>query len=339
MWPPAGAFLGTLASACVAWIVTVARRGADLPTAAVDWGTGVWSLVVLGVLAVLIAVLAPFVLRRRGTGIGCCCLMTVAVLVPLPTPGWPPSGWVFVACDVGQGDALVLRTGSGSGMVVDAGPDPAAVDELPTPARRHQGPAGAPHALPRRPRRRAHRCRSSGRATGAIETTSLLDPPEAVAAVSRDAKARGLPTHVSPYGVTRRIGDVTFQVLWPLPDSPTEGPGDGSTANDASVVVLAEVSGVRVLLSGDLEPVGQAALARSLPDLQVDVLKVPHHGSRHQDLSFLLGLGARFALVSAGEDNDYGHPAPETVGATRGDRRPGAAHRSGRRPGDRRPGR
>ncbi|MGH3369931.1 MAG: ComEC/Rec2 family competence protein, partial [Nocardioidaceae bacterium] len=44
-----------------------------------------------------------------------------------------------------------------------------------------------------------------------------------------------------------------------------------------------------------------------------DVLKVPHHGSRYQDESFLTGLGARLALVSAGEGNQHGHPAPETI--------------------------
>jgi len=42
----------------------------------------------------------------------------------------------------------------------------------------------------------------------------------------------------------------------------------------------------------------------------VDVLKVPHHGSRHQDAEWLASLRARVALVSVGEDNDYGHPAP-----------------------------
>ena len=38
------------------------------------------------------------------------------------------------------------------------------------------------------------------------------------------------------------------------------------------------------------------------------MLKVPHHGSRYQDLDFLRSLGARVALVSVGADNDYGHP-------------------------------
>ncbi len=102
-------------------------------------------------------------------------------------------------------------------------------------------------------------------------------------------------------------------MLWPPADSPTVGPGDGSTANEASVVLLAQVRGVRLLLTGDVEPEGQSALARLLPGLRVDVLKVPHHGSRYQDLDFLRSLDARVALVSVGADNDYGHPSPRTL--------------------------
>ena len=43
------------------------------------------------------------------------------------------------------------------------------------------------------------------------------------------------------------------------------------------------------------------------------MLKVPHHGSRYQDLDLLTSLGARLALVSSGADNDYGHPAASTL--------------------------
>ena len=56
-------------------------------------------------------------------------------------------------------------------------------------------------------------------------------------------------------------------MLWPRPGTPTAGPGDGSTANDASVVLLVEVAGVRLLLTGDIEPDAQAALARAWPGL------------------------------------------------------------------------
>jgi competence protein ComEC len=70
---------------------------------------------------------------------------------------------------------------------------------------------------------------------------------------------------------------------------------------------------VRILMGGDMEPEAQEALARSLPGLRVDVLKVPHHGSRYQDADLLSGLHARLAVVSVGSDNDYGHPADSTL--------------------------
>ena len=152
-----------------------------------------------------------------------------------------------------------------------------------------------------------------GREVGAVEVTRLADPPGGVALVDDASRQAGLRPVPAPYAATRTVGDVRFQVLWPPATSPTDGPGDGSTANDASVVLLVEVDGVRLLLCGDVEPEGQAALARTWPGLQVDVLKVPHHGSRYQDLPFLLGLGARVAVVSVGEDNDYGHPAAATL--------------------------
>ena len=43
------------------------------------------------------------------------------------------------------------------------------------------------------------------------------------------------------------------------------------------------------------------------------MLKVPHHGSARQDRDFFAATGARVAVASAGQDNDYGHPAPRTV--------------------------
>lgn len=310
--PWAGGVAGTLAAWCVAWIVLVARRGAGLPAAAVDWGTGVFPLVGLTLLSIGIAVVAPHVLRRRTTGLGCSLLLVLAVLVRPPTPGWPPDGWLMVACDVGQGDALVLRAGPGAGVVVDAGPEPAAVDaclnrlglsSVPLVVMTHfhaDHVDGLPGVV-------------DGRRVGAIETTPLADPPDGAADVTAVARRIGLAPARAPYGVPRTVGDLTLQVLWPTPDAPTVGPGDGSTANNASVVLLVEVRGVRLLLCGDIEPEGQAALARAFPGLRADVLKVPHHGSRYQDLDLLTSLGARLALVSVGADNDYGHPAPSTL--------------------------
>jgi len=96
------------------------------------------------------------------------------------------------------------------------------------------------------------------------------------------------------------------------------GAGDGGSANDASIVLLVEVAGLRLLLTGDLEPPGQDEVAALVGDLDVDVLKVPHHGSAHQDLDFLLGLRPELALISVGADNDYGHPNEQLIAALAG---------------------
>ncbi|MCH1868413.1 ComEC/Rec2 family competence protein [Nocardioides sp. CFH 31398] len=312
VWPWAATLVGTVASWCVAWIVLVARRGAALPTAAVDWDTSAAALALLTALCVGIAVLLPALLRSRG-GLALCAGATAVTLgVPLPTPGWPAEGWVLAACDVGQGDALVLRAGPDSGVVVDTGPEPALVDRclsrlgidrvpLVVVTHFHADHAdGLPGVL-------------RGREVGAVEVTAVAEPAEGAEAVSRAAADAGVVVRVPAYGETRRVGEVTVQVLAPLPGVAPAAGAEGDAANDASLVVLAEVGGTSVLLTGDLEPPGQEALAASVPGLTVDVLKVPHHGSRHQDLDLLLSLGAELALVSVGEDNTYGHPSEEVL--------------------------
>jgi len=87
------------------------------------------------------------------------------------------------------------------------------------------------------------------------------------------------------------------------------------------VVLSVEVGGLHLLMLGDVEreAAHQVLLAlrahdhggRSPP---VDVLKVAHHGSANRDDELLAYVHAPVALVSVGERNDYGHPAPSTVG-------------------------
>jgi competence protein ComEC len=109
--------------------------------------------------------------------------------------------------------------------------------------------------------------------------------------------------------------------LWParVPALPQSGQSsatpidEGSPENNASIAMMVEVSGLRMLMTGDLEPESQRAVVASGVDLKADVLKVPHHGSGQQDQPFIQATGARLALISVGIDNDYGHPAPRTL--------------------------
>ena len=308
LWDGLGALFGSLAGWCVAWIVVVAERGAGLPTAAVDWGTSPVALAVLTAVVLLTTLAAPVLLRRPLTGVACALVMVVGVLVGPPKLGWPPEGWVLVACDVGQGDALAIRAAPGAAVVVDAGPDPRQVDrcldrlgvrEVPLLVLTHfhadhvDGIAGV----------------SAGREITSIVTSRLLDPPQGVEVVEAEARALGVSPAPASHGATASYGDVTLQVLWPPSTTPDRGPGDGSTANAASVVLLVEVRGVRILLGGEVVPEGQVALGRAVPGLDVDVLKMPHHGSRYQDQAWLLSLRPEVVLVQVGANNTYGHPA------------------------------
>ncbi|WP_241248230.1 ComEC/Rec2 family competence protein [Nocardioides turkmenicus] len=312
VWDPLGMVAGTVATWCVAWIIAVARFGADLPSAQVGWATGPLALAVLVAVCAAIAFLAPRVLRHPVTGVAGCLVLLAVALVRLPSPGWPPAGWVLVMCDVGQGDALAVRTGPGSAVVVDAGPDPDLVDDcldgleiqhIPLAVITHfhadhvNGVEGV----------------FAGRQVGELWTSRLQDPPDGVQILGEAAGAAGVVPVPAPYGATTTIGEARIQVLWPTADSDTRGPGDGSTANDASVVLLVESRGLRLLLTGDIEPEGQDQLADDLAGLDIDVLKVPHHGSRYQDLGWLRTLQAQVALTSVGARNDYGHPATATV--------------------------
>ncbi|TWG99610.1 competence protein ComEC [Nocardioides sp. J9] len=306
--PALGAAVGTVAAWCVAWVVEVARHGADLPCAAVPWGSGPVAVGALAVVCVAVAVALPRLARRRGPSVSAAVLLLLVVLgVPgrpwsAPAAGWPPAGWVLVACDVGQGDALVVRAGPAAAVVVDAGPDPDAVAgcldrlgvrDVPLLVLTHfhaDHVDGLPGVL-------------RDRRVAAVEVSPVDDPPGAAAAVRRTLDRADVPVQVGVYGAARRVGEATVQVVHPSPGAA------GSGANDASVVLLVEVAGVRALLTGDVEPTAQATLARRLPGLDVDVLKVPHHGSRHQDERWLASLQPEAALVSAGADNDYGHPS------------------------------
>ena len=308
LWEPLGVAVAAPAAWSASWIIAVARWGAGVPTAAVEWGTGLVPLVLLTVLCLLAVPLAPRLLGRPATTLACTGLLVVVMLVRPPSPGWPPSGWVLAMCDVGQGDAIVLRAGPGSAVVVDAGPEPgptdACLDRLEVTAvpllvltHFHADHVGGVAGV------------LDGRDVGEVEGTALLDPPDGATAAAR---AVGRDPAPATYGLTRRVGEVTLQTVWPRPGA-RAGDSAESAPNNASVVLVAEVDGVRVLLTGDVEPSAQATLARDLAGLHVDVLKVPHHGSRHQDLDWLTSLGARLALVSVGEDNDYGHPAPDLL--------------------------
>ncbi|MBO1307038.1 DNA internalization-related competence protein ComEC/Rec2 [Enterococcus sp. 669A] len=87
---------------------------------------------------------------------------------------------------------------------------------------------------------------------------------------------------------------------------------DGS--NNNSLVTYFSIKEKSFLLTGDLEKEGEEDLIQRYPQLQVDVLKIGHHGSKTSTSpAFVQQLQPESVVISAGKNNRYGHPAPETL--------------------------
>lgn len=118
-------------------------------------------------------------------------------------------------------------------------------------------------------------------------------------------KEINVPVHVVAVGDRLPIFDSYLEVLYP------SGTGDGG--NNDSIVLYGRLLETNFLFTGDLEQ-GELDLIESYPNLPVDVLKAGHHGSQGSSYpEFLDHIGAKIALVSAGENNRYKHPHQETL--------------------------
>ncbi|MFI7159445.1 ComEC/Rec2 family competence protein [Micromonospora chalcea] len=305
VWPGGAEFLAWLASWPARWLVAVAAHGADLPAGNLPWVGGVAGALLLA--GVSVALLLAF-RRRRARRLVTVVVMAVvlgAAPIRLLASGWPPRGWVVVACAVGQGDAVVLPVAAGRAVVVDAGPDPSGVDaclrrlrvrevSLLVVSHFHVDHVGGVAGVFR------------GRRVGAVVGPSWSEPPYGAAQVREAARRAGAPLAAAQAGWRWRAGAVDLVAVGP----PYPLRGSRSDPNNNSLVLTATVAGVRVLLAGDAETEEQRAMLETMPAaaIRADVLKVAHHGSAYQDPQFLAAVHPAVALVCVGVDNDYGHP-------------------------------
>ncbi len=305
VWPGGAEFLAWLASWPARWLVAVSRYGAQVPAGAVPWPDGVTGALLLSGITVALLVAARRAVVRRLVAVVTVGAVLGSVPVRIVAPGWPPPGWLAVACAVGQGDAMVLPTGDGRAVVVDAGPDPSPVDRC---LRRleirevtvfvvshfHLDHVGGVAGVFR------------GRDVRLV-VTPRVPPAGAGQQLVRDT-ARGTAVREVTPGWRYASGALDVHVLGPS----TPLAGTRSDPNNNSLVLHVRIGGRTVLLAGDAEiEEQQALLARyGAAGVRADVLKVAHHGSAFQDPAFLDAVRPAVALVSVGAVNDYGHPNP-----------------------------
>jgi competence protein ComEC len=143
-----------------------------------------------------------------------------------------------------------------------------------------------------------------------------------------------IPNAIVSQGQILKIEDIEFQIIWPTrdfleankafsPESITTKENEqkvlGSVdtknvaTNEQSIVALLTYGSFKALLTGDIQDFGTDGAAASLKT-PVDVLKVPHHGSKNGLKQELLeSAKPKLAIISDGRDNRFGHPHKETL--------------------------
>jgi competence protein ComEC len=257
---------------------------------------------------------APRVRARR---IVVAALAVSLVAVGLAVAHRPDGSTKITVLDVGQGDAILVEGGRGGRLLVDGGPDPdrllIELDERLPPWDRRIDVVVLTHP---------HEDHVAGLAlllaryrVGRVFEPGMHGPGPGYAAWDAELATVGAPERgLLVTGDRLAVDDLHFDVLWPDPGRvPLEPPDGGRSINDVSIVLLGEVGERRILLTGDVEDdVDPLLAARGLPP--IDFLKVAHHGSgTASTVAFLGVVRPAVAVVSAGADNPYGHPARSTL--------------------------
>lgn len=243
------------------------------------------------------------------------------------SPRWSAGKLELTVLDVGQGDSLFVVSPHGRTLLIDGG---GAFGGFPG-REEHNGiapgeEAVSPYLWSRGFQRldvvaltHAHQAHIGG-LTAILENFRVGTlwigrevESGALGNLEKLAREQKIPIVHEACGSAFAWDEVESEFLWPEIAPEEVGP---APRNNDSLVLKLKYGERSILLPGDAEKQAEASILSENDDatLSADVLKVGHHGSKNSTMPrFLAAVLPRLAVISAGEDNPYGHPSPELL--------------------------
>lgn len=233
--------------------------------------------------------------------------------IAAPLRGFPVSDWAYVSCDVGQGDATIVRSKNRVALI-DVGREPALIDQCLTALGVERIDLLVITHFDA-----DHSAGLSGALEGRqIELAMLSDFPDERPGANLSElflKQSAISTIHAHTGMQGRLGEITWKVLSPHSDGE-----DSEDPNDGSISMLWQSPKVNLLTLADLGERGQMRISSELANWDnaslhsnPTILKVAHHGSADQYPELAEWLRPTISTISVGRNNSYGHPTKRTL--------------------------
>ena len=240
-------------------------------------------------------------------------IITGSILIFSFFGSFPDGKLHIVFCDVGQGDAAYVRFPDGQDMVVDGGPNDNVLGCLGKYMPfwdRHIDLVMLSH--PQKDHLQGLISVLERFNVGYFVRSDVEATTEGYAKLMATVTAKKIPVKYMSRGEKINLGTSSLTFLWPSTD--VLGASTTGDVNDYSLVFALRYGTFDALFTGDADQqVERYYVGDSLSDGQVELLKVPHHGSKTgMSQTFLDWLKPRLAVISVGK-NSYGHPSQETI--------------------------
>lgn len=303
-----GATLGTLAVLPPAATRTQTIAVAALQTSAVQ--------TVVAEITASAPTAAPTLAQPKASAPTAPTLVPVAIALPMATavtasepvlPG-SPGGLRFRFVNVGQGDATLIQTPGGKNILIDGGETGSGIVQY------LQGLGIQRIDLMIATHPHSDHIGGLAQVLEAFPVAKVVTNGQPHTTLVYERFLDGIITAQAEYVEVRRgdiisIDGLNLEVLHPV--APTD-----SDLNENSLVLKFTYGQTTFLLMGDAESRAEASLLSSGLSLKADILKVGHHGSTSSSTqAFLKAVSPKLAIYSAGVNNQYNHPAPQTIAA------------------------